>query len=168
MDEPQDATQWNGHPVTPAQIEQMAAYSKQVWPTMVTMIRSTLPYLKGSQYPHLDAIRIQYLERFGPIDAWIAGSVQDAKSLHLAMVGGLNALNGGSKNSGIPGKSEGKFAMNADELRTFGRTFLAEPYICGFLMYQWEPGYFNRTDIRAAMSDLSDVARQLPNRVCRP
>lgn len=168
IDEPQDPTNWNGHPVTQAQMEQMAAYSKQVWPTLTTMARSKLEYLRGGQYPHLDVVRIQYLAKFGPIDDWIASNVAQAKTLHLAMVGGLNALNGGSKDSGIPGQAEGKFAMNADELRTYGRRFMSEPYVCGFLLFQWEPGYMNRPDIKAALTDLAGYAAQLSNRACRP
>jgi hypothetical protein len=168
IDEPQDPSNWNGHPVTPAQIEQMAAYSKQVWPTLTTMARAKLEYLKGGQYPHLDAVRIQYLDRLGPIDDYITKNVAAAKALHLAMVGGLNVLNGGPPNSGIPGEGEGKFAMNADQVRTWGKRFLSEPYLCGFLFFQWEPGYFNRPDIKAAMGELATMAAGMPNRVCRP
>lgn len=168
IDEPQDPSNWNGHPVAPAQIEQMAAYSKQVWPTLTTMARSKLEYLKGGQYPHLDAVRIQYLDRLGPIDDYITKNVAAAKALHLAMIGGLNVLNGGPPNSGIPGEAEGKFAMNADQVRTWGKRFLSEPYICGFLFFQWEPTYFNRPDIKAAMDELATVARGMPNKLCRP
>lgn len=168
IDEPQDPTNWNGHPVTQAQIEQMAAYSKQVWPTLTTMARSKLEYLRGGQYPDLDVVRIQYLAKFGPIDDWITSNVAQAKTLHLAMVGGLNALNGGTEDSGIPGQAEGKFAMNADQLRTWGRRFMSEPYVCGFLLFQWEPGYMNRPDIKAALGDLASFAAQLPNKDCRP
>jgi hypothetical protein len=168
IDEPQDPSNWNGHPVAPAQIEQMAAYSKQVWPTLTTMARSKLEYLKGGQYPHLDAVRIQYLDRLGPIDNYITTNVAAAKALHLAMVGGLNVLNGGPPNSGIPGQADGKFAMNPDQIRTWGKRFLAEPYLCGFLFFQWEPGYFNRPDIKAAIGELGAIAAGLPNKACRP
>jgi hypothetical protein len=168
MDEPQDPTNWNGHPVTQAQIEEMASYSKQLWPSLPTMIRAKMDYLKGFQYPHLDAVRIQYLERFGPIDEFIASNVRDAKALGLAMVGGLNVLNGGSKTSGIPGQAAGKNAMSADEVRSWGRAFLAEPYICGFLLYQYDPDYLARADIQAALSELARIAHDLPTKACRP
>ncbi|MGN6393586.1 MAG: hypothetical protein ACTHM9_15270 [Gemmatimonadales bacterium] len=168
IDEPQDKSNWNGHQITQAQIEQMAAYSKSIWPTLATMARTRLEYLRGGQYPHLDAVRIHYVAKFGDIGAWIATNVAQAKALHLAMIGGLNALNGGAEDSGIPGRSEGKFAMNPDELRTWGRQFLAEPYMCGFLFYEWDPGYWIRPDIQAAMSDLANIAAQLPNKDCRP
>jgi hypothetical protein len=168
LDEPQDPTNWNGKPVSPAQIEEIAKYSKQVWPSMLTVVRAFPDYLQGYEYPDLDAIRIQFLDRFGPIEDFIAAQVQGAKALHLGLVGGLNVLNGGSKTSGIPGRRAGKYAMNADEIRSWGGKFLSEPYICGFLMYQYESTYFSRPDIQAALSDLSQLARSRPEKTCRP
>jgi hypothetical protein len=167
MDEPNDRRNWNGHQVSQADIAEMARYSKEAWPSMVTMIRAWPDYLEGHEYPHLDAIRIQYASRFGPIDAFIEAQVQGAKSLGVAMVGGLNVLNGGSGESGIPGTREGKSAMSADEIRVWGGKFLAEPYTCAFLMYYYDSAYLSRPDIRAAMSELSQKARGLPKKECR-
>lgn len=167
MDEPNDRRNWSGHQVSQADIAEMARYSKEVWPTMVTMIRAFPDFLEGHEYPHLDAIRVQYAPRFGPIDAFINDQVQGAKALGLAMVGGLNVLNGGSGESGIPGTREGKYAMSADEIRDWGGRWLAEPYICGFLMYYYDSAYLSRPDIRAALSELSQKARSLPKKECR-
>jgi hypothetical protein len=167
LDEPQDPTNWNGHRVSPAQIEEIAAYSKQIWPTMPTVVRAFPDYLAGSQYPHLDAIRIQYLDRFAPLDSFIEAQVEGAKALGLGLVGGLNVLNGGSKDSGIPGRRVGKNAMSADEIRSWGGRFLSEPYLCGFLMYQYDETYFSRPDIQGALSELAQQARGLPQKSCR-
>ena len=38
MDEPSDKN-WNGHQVSRAQIDEMARYSKEIWPDMPAMIR---------------------------------------------------------------------------------------------------------------------------------
>jgi len=168
LDEPQDPTNWSGKRVSQAQIEEIAKYSKQVWPSMLTVIRAYPDYLQGYQYPHLDAIRLHYVDRFGPIEDFIAAQVQGARALGLGLVGGLNVLNGGSKESGIPGRRAGKNAMSADEVRSWGGRFLSEPYICGFLMYEYDSTYFSRPDIQAAMSDLSQMARSLPEKSCRP
>jgi hypothetical protein len=168
MDEPQDPTNWNGKLVSQAQIEEIAKYSKEIWPSMLTMIRAKPDYLAGYQYPHLDAIRTHYLDRFAPLDEFIAAQVQGAKALGVGLVGGLNVLNGGSKESGIPGQRAGKNAMSADEIRSWGGRFLSEPYLCGFLMYEYDSTYFSRPDIQAAVADLAEMARSLPNRSCRP
>jgi hypothetical protein len=167
MDEPDDKSNWNGKKVPQPQIEEIAAYSKQVWPTMVTMIRAWPEYLEGYQYPHLDAVRIQYSDRFGAIDSFIPANVARAKALGLALVGGLNVLNGGSKTSGIPGRREGKFAMNAGELRSWGSTFLSEPYICAFILYEYDAPYLARPDIQEALSELGEIARARSKKECR-
>lgn len=168
LDEPSDRTNWNGQRVSHEDIEAMAEYSKQVWPTMATMIRARTDYLTGNRYPHLDAVRIQYLHRFGPITDFLNENVQAAKSLGLELVGGLNVINGGSPTSGIPGRREGMYAMSADEIRSWGTTFLSEPGLCAFMLYEYDSTYFSRPDIQAALSELSQKARTLPNRACRP
>ena len=57
--------------------------------------------------------------------------------------------------------------MNADELRSWGRRVLTGPYICSFLMYQYDSTYLARPDIQAAMAELSEIARNIPKRDCR-
>jgi hypothetical protein len=168
MDEPHDPKNWNGKRVPHAAIEEIANYSKQLWPSMVTMIRAFPGHLEGYQYPHLDATRVQYLDRFSPIDSFITANVQGAKAMGLALVAGLNALNGGSETSGIPGRREGKYAMSADEIRSWGSRFLSEPYICAFIVYEYDSTYLARPDIRAALSELGEKARSIPKKECRP
>ena len=45
LDEPHDPANWGGTVVSPATIDQMAQYSKQLWPTMAVIIRSWPAYL---------------------------------------------------------------------------------------------------------------------------
>jgi hypothetical protein len=168
LDEPDDPSNWNGIRVPQAMIEEMASYSKQLWPTMVAMVRTFPWYLEGHQYPHLDANRVQYLDRFSPIDSFINANVQGTQALGLALVGGLNVLNGGSKTSGIPGRKVGKFGMNPDELRSWGKRYLSESYICAFILYEYDSTYLSRPGIREALAELGEVARSRPKKECRP
>jgi hypothetical protein len=39
IDEPNDPANWRGRPVSPSTLEQMAKYSKQLWPRMATIVR---------------------------------------------------------------------------------------------------------------------------------
>jgi hypothetical protein len=167
MDEPEDQSNWNGTLVPPAMIEEIAAYSKQIWPTMVTMVRTPPTYLEGHQYSHLDAARVQYLDRFSPIDSFITANVEGAQALGLALVGGLNVLNGGSETSGIPGRMEGKFAMSPDEIRSWGKRFLSEPYLCAFIIWEYDSTYLARPGIREALAELAELARSRPKKECR-
>jgi hypothetical protein len=166
LDEPSDAANWNGHVVPQAQIEEMARYSKQIWPTLPAIIRAYPDFLDGSQYPSLDAVRVQYHSRFGDVDAFIDRHLSGARALGLSMVGGLNVIHGGSKNNGMPSYSPGKFSMSPTELRQWGARYLTED-LCGFVLWEHRPDYFSRSDVKAALEELSRVARGRPKRTCR-
>jgi hypothetical protein len=166
MDEPSDPHNWNGHQVSHEQIDEMARYSKEIWPKLPAIIRAWPDYLRGYQYKYLDAVRIHYLTRLGGIDEFIHNMVQGAADLNLALIGGLNVMNGGGKDSGIPGRKEGKFGMSAAEVREFGTKFLSEPSLCGFFMYDYDPPYFSRSDIKAVVADLKEMAAHYPKKAC--
>jgi hypothetical protein len=174
LDEPHDRKNWNGDVVTPAEIDELARYSKEIWPTMATVVRAWPDYLLGHTYRYLDAAWAQYSPHAGatqyrlPIETFIPTMVRDARAAGLALVGGLNVLDAGSGSSGIPGNKEGKFAMSANEIRTWGAAYLAEPYICGFLMWEYEEGYFSRSEIKAAVAELKERATSRPKKGCRP
>ena len=167
MDEPEDKANWNDTRVPPAVVEEIAAYSKGIWPTMPTMVRAPAGYLAGQQYSALDATRVQYLDRFGAIDSFIPANIKGAEQLGLALIGGLNVLNGGTGESGIPGRKEGKWAMGPEEIRRFGKLFLAEPYICAFLIFEYDSTYLARPGIRDALAELAGIARARPKKECR-
>lgn len=166
MDEPNDPHEWNGKTVSLADIEGMAEYSKEVWPSMSTYIRAFPEYLKGGHFPHLDAIWFQYLDRWAPLDGFIAKHFGDVEEFGFKVVTGLNVLNGGSKSSGIPGRRQGKNAMSADELRSWGGKLLAQPNLCAFLLWEYDEEYLSRPDIKAAIDDLAATARSQPSKAC--
>jgi len=165
LDEPNDVNNWNGKVVTHAEIEEMARYSKEIWPTMTTYIRTFPDYLLGGEYPHLDAIWFHYLDRFSPLDGFIQHHFADARSLGLKIIIGMNVINGGSKDSGIPGRGS-KFSMSAEEIRAWGGQLMAEPDLCAFLLWEYDDKYFERPDIQAAVEDLAKKARAFPTRSC--
>jgi hypothetical protein len=165
LDEPNDPTNWNGHIVSQADIEEMARYSKEIWPTLPTFIRTFPEYLVGGQYPDLDAIWFHYLNRWGDLDAFLAEHMGTARSLGLNVIGGLNSLKGGSPEHGI--KRGPKYSMGADELRKWGSRFLDEPGLCGFLLWDWDDTYFARPEIPPAVADLAAKARNYTARSCK-
>jgi hypothetical protein len=166
LDEQNDPTNWNGDYVTQAEIDAMAQYSKEIWPDLPAIIRAWPAYLKGYQYKYLDAAWAQYHERFGPIDAFIEKNVREAKEVGLELVAGLNLLGGGGED-GLPGYRGGKNSMSASQIRSWGTTYLNEPYICAFLMWSYQADYINRPDIKAALEEISQKARSYPTKKCR-
>ena len=165
IDEPNDPHDWNGKQVPPSQVEAMAKYSKEIWPSLTTIVRAWPDYLKGVDYKYLDATWIQYHDRFGDIESFIKKNFDGVRALGLAAVGGLNVINGGGENSGMPSYEHGKKAMNASQLKSWGRRMMAED-VCLFVVWEYRPDYFSRPDIQAAMEELSQEARQRPKRAC--
>jgi hypothetical protein len=172
LDEADDKSNWNGKIVPVELIEQMAAYSKSIWPTMPAIVRAFPDYLStySGKYDHLDGVRVQYHYRFGDLDQFISTNEQLAKKLGLIMLGGLNVLRGGGPESGLlngdPNDERPKYFMNAAQISKWGKRFLSEPGQCGFLLWEYDSAYLARPDIAAAVSDLEKLARGLPNKSC--
>ncbi len=167
MDEPYDPTNWNGKPVTAAEVEELAKYSKEIWPDLPTIVGVWPGYVKGVPHEHLDGVRHHYHIRYGPIEDYESTNIQDAKSEGLSYVTGLNLLNGGTGESGIPGRKEGKFAMSAREITTWGNLLIADPYVCGFVMFEYDSDYLARPDIKEALTELKKKAEAHPQQSCR-
>ena len=140
--------------------------------TKSAIIRAWPDYLKagGYQYKYLDAVRIHYLARLGDVDQFIDEMAKGAADLNLALIGGLNVLNGGSPNSGIPGRAEGKFAMSADELRSWGTKFMTKAPLCAFFVWEYDDTfteYLKRPGIKEAFADLKKIAEDMPKKACK-
>jgi hypothetical protein len=166
LDEPSDPHNWNGHRVSLADIDEMARYSKEIWPDLPAIIGGWPAYVKGYQYRYLDAAWARYHVRFGSIEDFIVNNVRDAKASGLALVMALNVL-AGSDESGLPGYHYDKYAMTASQVRSWGSALLDQPYVCAFFMFRYHQDYFARPEIQAAMAELSRKAQSLPNQPCR-
>ena len=172
IDEPALARRWGGKVIPHATLEAMAAYSKQLWPGMTTFARVSAIWLAESPviYRHLDAGWLQYASSKGDVVKLVAAEVAAAKSKALGLVVGLNVLDGGNGSSGIRGTYSGHWAMSASEIRSYGTALLNQSHSCGF--YNWTynyfgPTYYNRTDIKSALSELSTKARNHVRTSCR-
>jgi len=169
IDEPHRAERWGGKIISQAQIEAMAAYSKELWPNMPTLVRVVPSWLASAPvtYTHLDAGWLQYAAGKGEVTQLVTAEVAAAKRMRLGLVVGMNVLDGGNGSSGIPGWTKGKYAMSATEVRSYGTALLNQSYACGFYMWSWDAGYYGRADITSAMSALSAQAKAHAKTSCR-
>jgi hypothetical protein len=170
IDEPSRASRWGGKTISQSTLEEMARYSKQLWPNMTTMVRTSPGYLAevSITYRYLDAAWSQYASVKGTnVGTWIASEVATAKREGLGLVVGLNVLNGGNGTSRIPGTTRGKYAMSASEIRSYGSALLGQSYACGFFNWMFDSNYYGRSDIRSAMADMSAIARSHAKTSCR-
>jgi len=158
IDEPNDPHNWNGVPVSGAVVEQMAAYSKSIWPKLQTSVRVDPSYLAatGGPYRNLDIVWAQYVTRKGTPQDFIRANVAGAQKLGLSLITGMNLTRGGT----------GGAAMTPSQIVSFGTTLLAEPYVCAFISYAWFEPFITRTDIRSAMANLSQKATAHATRSC--
>ena len=137
--------------------------------------------------------------RDGPPEKYRDTEVASAKAQKLGLVLWFNALDGGcgpvSKGSCLP-KVPGtpiygtysdttvrRYQVSAAEAGYYGAMFLAEPYNCGAIQWQWSPvwngsgrspeqvagiqAFDLRPDVRAQMRALSVMAKSRPYAPCR-
>lgn len=169
VDEPYLASRWGGKPIPQATIEAMAKYSKQLWPGLTTVVRAVPTWLDDVPitYTYLDAGWAVYWAEQGAVSTWTTRQVNAAKTKRLGLIMSLNVLNGGNGSSGIVGTRTGKYSMSASEIRTYGSTLLNQTYACGFLMWRYSSTYYNRSDIKSAMTELSNKSKSHVKTSCR-
>jgi hypothetical protein len=169
IDEPEDPSNWGGQKIPPSTVDEMARYSKQLWPGMTTFVRSKPAYLSstGIKFKYLDAGWAMYQSWQGDVSTWIKTQVAAAKEAGIGLVVGLNVLNGGTEASGIKGTKRKFYAMGASQLRSWGTILLNEPYACGFFNWKYDSKYNARPDVQEAMSALAQMAESRPTTSCR-
>lgn len=156
IDEPNDPANWNGRPISASTVDEMGRYSKQLWPTMATVVRTEPGYF-GFSPRHVDAAWAQYLHRRGDVGSYIRKQVSDAQRRGLGLVVGLNVIHGG------PNKTR----MSASQIRDWGSALLSSSYPCAFISWQYNASYLNSGGIRDAMSYLRNKAERRSARSCR-
>jgi hypothetical protein len=162
VDEPQDPTNWNGTRISQSTLEEMAKYSKQRWPDMVTIVRTWPDYLDdwSGDYYYLDAAWAQYVaKRFPDLSAFVSSNVSKAKAKGLALVVGL-MLTKGSPTGGY---------MSASQIETYGSALLSNSYPCAFISYQYgdyAESYLTSSSIENAMDVLRAKAQNHGSKSC--
>jgi hypothetical protein len=191
---------WGGEVPPMARIDSLALLVKTFWPQAVPMVRARPTQLVGHTWRWLEAAWSQYNGPFrdGPPERFRDTQVAAARALGLGLVLSFNALAGGCGPTtaclpGIPGSpilgvyansaQVRRYQMSAAEVLAYGRVFVAEPYVCASLHWQWSPIYpaYNlpaeqlaairafdtRSDVRAAMAQLREGAAGRANTSCR-
>jgi hypothetical protein len=169
IDEPHRAQRWGGKAIPYSTLEAMAKYSKELWPSLSTMVRVVPSWLAGASFTwrYVDAGWLQYRATQGDAADWVKREAAIADREGLGLVVGLNVLDGGNGSSNIRGPTAGKWAMSATELRKYGSAMLGVSEACAFFNWTWDDDYYSRSDIRNAMADVSAIARRHAKTSCR-
>ena len=159
IDEPYDPANYGGQAVPGATIDEMARYSKSIWPGMLTIVRSEPYLIKWSgNYQYLDAAWAQYLARKGDPTDYINKNVSAAKQMGLGLITGLNLTMGGNPNN---------TGMSASEIESYGSALLSSSYPCAFLSWQYDERFLSGSGIGAAMDKLRQKAQNRATASCK-
>ena len=161
VDEPHFGSRWGNKVIPQSTVETMARYSKQLWPTMKTIVSAPPTWFAAVAvtYTYLDAAWAIYYAKIGNPTNWINNQTSKAKLKRLGLVASLNVLDGGNGSSGFAGNYPNKFSMSATELWSYGTALLAQSYVCAFAMWKYTSAYYGRADIKSAMAELSRKAK---------
>ncbi len=159
IDEPNDPVNWNGQPIPGATLEEMAQYSKQLWPNLVTIVRTEPGYLGqwSISYRYLDAAWAQYVHRKGDVNDYILRNVADAQNQGLGLVVGLNIRQGGPDLA----------PLTASQLEEWGSALLSSLYPCAFISWQYDSTYLSGSGIGEALDVLRSQAQNRSTKSCR-
>ncbi len=122
------------------------------------------------QWVHLDAAWAQYSVRKGDVEPYVEKHVAAAKQAGLALVLGLNVLDGGDGSSGWRGTKSKYWAMSAAEVVKFGSVLARERNGCALLLWKYDrpdTSYFAQPEIQAALDQLGRLAADGPAASCR-
>jgi hypothetical protein len=169
VDEPYAKQSWGGREISRAVIEEMARYSKSIWPTLPTVVRAPPGWLARGDTALAD-LDIAWAQWAGPGRAggdWRTPeefrdeNVAYAKQLGLGLIVGVNQLNGGDGSSGVHGTPDhpDRWQMSPAELTRLGTLLVETPYACAFLSWRYDPAFEARPEIRAALDSVASVAR---------
>jgi len=173
--------QWGGTVITNDVLDEMAAYSKSIWPDMPTMVRADAldleedaagrdePWPGGWTWRYLDAASSRYSARKGRAArfATVEQAATDRQGLALAI--GMNVLSGGDGSSGIRSpETRDAWAMSPRELREYSAALLAHSKPCSFEMWKYfsTTTYFGKRRIVRAMKDIAAIAADPPTYGC--
>jgi hypothetical protein len=172
--------QWGGTIIPNDVLDEMARYSKSIWPGMETVVRTDPTDFEedaagiqqpwpGWQWKYLDAASPRYLARKDDVAAYFRAQQASADRQGLGVVVGLNVLSGGDGTSGVPSPTkDGAWTLSADEVRRYGSAMLTETRACAVELWTYLAGdtYFTRPEIAAAMKDLAALATSRPAYSC--
>jgi hypothetical protein len=138
-------------------VEELAAYSKSIWPKMATIVRVEPTYLaKWTGYRALDAAWAQWVTNRGDPADYIRGQAAEAQRIGISLVTGLNIT------KGAPNQQE----LSASTVLSAGSALLANDYPCAFISWEYTADYLARADIKSAMGQLANKAEAHPVRSC--
>jgi len=177
IDEP-ETPKWGGN-VTKSMIDGMAAYAKQIFPTLPMGINQGGPgyrWRTGERFHKLDYVLAQYqwTATEGDIGAWREAVINRARIDGVRPAFSLNLLNGGipdrsgswdCRGTGGKGTRSRMCRMTADQVKNWGRA--VGPSGCLMLMWRYDGAFMSKSANQDAFRSVASLLASQPRRSCR-
>ncbi len=177
LDEPEHP-KWGGV-LTKAMIDQMAAHSKQIFPTLPVGIGHGAPGFKwrsAERYKVLDWVSVQYAWGYnrGNVAAWRDQVLSFARQNGVKPMFAINIMNGGitdtngawdCPNTGGKGTRTSYCRMTSEQVRTYGRTI--GPFGCAMLMWRYDGAFMASAANQSAFKEVATLLNSKPRPSCR-
>ncbi len=177
IDEP-ETPKWGGN-VTKSLIDQMAAYAKNIFPTLPMGINVGAPGYKwrtSERFHRLDYVlhQYQYPITNGNVGAWRTAVLDRARIDGVTPAFSINLLDGGvpdysgtwdCKGTGGKGTITHRCRMTADQVRTFGRAI--GPSGCFMTMWRHDDLFMSKSANVEAFRDVASLLASKSRRSCR-
>jgi hypothetical protein len=171
VDEPGCTSCWGGRAISATTLEEMARYSKSIWPSLPTTVRAAATLLPARRYRYLDFAWAQWV---GPLhipsfrqtpQQFRDKQVAAAKARGLGLVFGMNLLSGGDGSSRIRVRAR-RWQMTAAEVKRVGTVLAAAPYACAMLSWQHDARFLARPGMMSSMKAIAAAAKNRPRSSC--
>jgi hypothetical protein len=152
VDQPHCPSCWGGQAISWATLEEMARYSKSIWPGLATTARVAPSRLAEAtfRWTYLDAGWAEYNTKMGDLKTFLSAQAAQAKLEGLGLVAGLNLLDG----SGY-----GTSPMSPTQIKTFGSILAGNASVCALVGRSYNASYLSQTGVRDALDAVTTVAK---------
>jgi hypothetical protein len=159
VDQPNCASCWGGRAISWETVEEMARYSKSVWPALATTVRAAPSMLAGASFhwSYLDAGWAQYTTRRGDAKAFVDHEASIARAEGLGLIVGVNFLEAGG---------DGTPAMGATQIKQVGAAIARSTSVCALVGWKYDDAYLGQSGIRQAMDSVAAVAKSRSTSGC--
>jgi hypothetical protein len=166
IDEPNHYS-WGGV-ITKATIDEMALFSKAIFPTLPTAAVVPYKWRGAERYKVLDAIIAGTWKETMTSSEWRDAAVAAAKLNGVALAPVLNILGGAVVPGCEPRPGGGDTCLlTPDEIRDWSQTLGKDPYTCGMFMWRYDSVVWDRPEYVAAFQDVSTALASRTVKSCR-
>jgi hypothetical protein len=157
---------WNGS-LDKAIIDQMAAFSKSIFPTLPTAVVVPYSWRPTERYTVLDAVITQTWKPTQTPEEYRDEAVAAAKLNGVALAIAVNIL-AGPQRKGCEKRPRGATClMKPDEIRKWAVTLGSDPHICGVFMWRYDKDVWAKPVYLEAFQDASARLADGPPPNCR-